>query len=383
MGIADLNYLQLNINAQINVNINFLDIVKFDYCACNRNYQKQKIYNIVFSYCFMKKRDMLALIVCIFFFMVGIVSAGNTQSQGVVSLFIENITCGNGICNSGETCSNCPADCGACVTPPSGGGGGGGVSKIKNFTLDKDLIKVTLKQGESRRETLTIRNGEIGSRINLRVDSEDLKKYMIINEESFFLAAGKSKTVNVDFFVGEDEIPETYLGRITVISEDLTKAVNVILEIKEKHALFDILTKVQNAFASPGQKINANIKLINVGDLRGVDVKLYYAIKDFNNSVITFKEETLAINQEIDIVRGLKLPEDIPLGKYVFYSSITYGGNLIASSSDVFDVVTPQELIMRNLMIAFLIVMFLVIVVMLIRLYEARKKERELKVAKT
>lgn len=25
-------------------------------------------------------------------------------------------TCGNGTCNSGETCSNCPADCGTCVT---------------------------------------------------------------------------------------------------------------------------------------------------------------------------------------------------------------------------------------------------------------------------
>lgn len=32
-------------------------------------------------------------------------------------------SCGDGSCNGSETCSSCPADCGAC--PPSGGGGGG------------------------------------------------------------------------------------------------------------------------------------------------------------------------------------------------------------------------------------------------------------------
>jgi len=32
--------------------------------------------------------------------------------------------CGDGSCNSGETCSTCPTDCGTC--PSSGGGGGGG-----------------------------------------------------------------------------------------------------------------------------------------------------------------------------------------------------------------------------------------------------------------
>lgn len=33
-------------------------------------------------------------------------------------------SCGDGSCNGSETCSTCPADCGAC--PASGGGGGGG-----------------------------------------------------------------------------------------------------------------------------------------------------------------------------------------------------------------------------------------------------------------
>ena len=308
--------------------------------------------------------------------MASMVSA-DRQSQGVVSLFIENKTCGNGFCNNGETCSSCPDDCGVCVVPPiagGGGGGGGGAVKARNFTINPNLIKVTLKQGESKREVLTIENGNRASRTNLSIDSEALKKYIIISEESFFLVAGESKKINVDFFVGEDAPPETYLGRIIVRSEDLTKAVNVILEIKEKMALFDIITKVQNSLVSPGKRVNANIKITNIGDLMDVNVTLYYAIKDFNNSVIIFREETLIVNKELGVIRGLNLSEDIPLGTYAFYSKIVYGKNLTASSSDVFEVVTPSELLIRNLLIVFLIILFFVIVVMIRRLYLARKK---------
>ena len=331
----------------------------------------------------MKKRGMTILCLFIMIVMAGVVFGGNTQSQGVVSLFIENNTCGNGVCSNGETCSTCPADCGACPVAPSGGGGGGGGDvKVKNLSLDKDLIKVSLKQGKSVRETLTINNGAVGSMVKLSVDSEALKRYMILSEESFFLAAGKSKTVNVDFFVGETELPETYLGRIIVSSEGLIRVVNVLLEIKEKRALFDIITKVQNAFTYPGGNVNANMRLTNMGDLNNIDVTLYYAIKDFDNKVITFREETLAVDREIEITRGLDLPGDISLGSYVFYSSINYGENATATSSDVFEVISLRELVVRNLMIAFLVILVLVTVIMVLRIYGARKREQELRKSK-
>lgn len=41
--------------------------------------------------------------------------------------------CGNGTCETGENCQNCPADCGVC--PPSGGGGGGSYTPPKKFFI--------------------------------------------------------------------------------------------------------------------------------------------------------------------------------------------------------------------------------------------------------
>ena len=266
-------------------------------------------------------------------------------------------------------------------TPSGGGGGGRGAVLIKNFSLDKELIKVSIKQGENAKEFLAIKNTG-NTEIKIILEVSKLERFIILSDEEFVLKAGESKTIGIDLFAKENEAADSYLGKIIVSGEGIRKTVSVILEIKEKRALFDVVTKAQNAFASPGNIVNANIKLINMGDLENVDVLLYYAIKDFNNSLITFREETLAINRELEITRGLELPEDIPLGKYVFYSSITYGGNLIASSSDVFEVITSGQLLMRNLIITFSAILFIIALIILIRFYGARKNEHKLRKSK-
>jgi hypothetical protein len=64
-----------------------------------------------------------------------------------LDLSIIGDVCGEGLCTSGESCSSCPSDCGACQTvqPPSGGGnsgggsssGGGGISSTPKQNLSQ------------------------------------------------------------------------------------------------------------------------------------------------------------------------------------------------------------------------------------------------------
>lgn len=60
-------------------------------------------------------------------YIIFIASADNRSAQtNNITLTVSNVAdCGLDGCESGETCSTCPADCGACPAAPSGGGGGG------------------------------------------------------------------------------------------------------------------------------------------------------------------------------------------------------------------------------------------------------------------
>jgi hypothetical protein len=67
------------------------------------------------------------LLFSIFYFLNSNVSADTSTLTITVVPITPPPTCGNGTCGGGETCSSCPADCGACPSGGGGGGGGGGI----------------------------------------------------------------------------------------------------------------------------------------------------------------------------------------------------------------------------------------------------------------
>lgn len=215
----------------------------------------------------------------------------------------------------------------------SGGGGGGGIS-VSNFTIDKDLIRVTMKQGETRRETLEITNtGNTGLDISLEKSVTNLA----ISENSFYLKPKETKILNLDFFAGEDEAPDSYIGRIIISAGGIIKVVNVISEVRAKKPLFDVETRVTKKYARAGEPVDASILVTNLGDLKHIDVILHYAIRGFDGREITFREESVAIENKLTLDKTLILPRDIQPGIYIFYSRVYYW-NVSASSSDTFDV---------------------------------------------
>lgn len=216
--------------------------------------------------------------------------------------------------------------------PPSGGGG---VGIISNFIVDKDLIKVLIKQGGSQREIIRINNiGNIA--LNITIESS-LDKFMVISEESFSLSAGESKEIFIDIFAKEEEIPDAYTGKITIKGGNIEKIINVIIEVKERRPLFDVSLEVLSKELKQGGNVKADFHISNLGDLKNIDISLYYSIEDFEGNIITFKEESISIDEQLDITRKLRLPKEIPLGNYAFHLKVSYD-NITASGTDVFEV---------------------------------------------
>jgi hypothetical protein len=88
------------------------------------------------------------LFLCFFFLALPLVSAQLSQSgQTPISLSVfEPNVCGNGVCEIGEDCHNCPQDCGVCPTPtPPGGPGPGIYIPPPNVSVSPYNLSITLK----------------------------------------------------------------------------------------------------------------------------------------------------------------------------------------------------------------------------------------------
>jgi hypothetical protein len=273
---------------------------------------------------------------------------------------------------------------------PSGGGGGGRVVPEEeipedkpDFEVDPNFIKVKIKPGESRSEVIEIRNiGEIV--LDMDLDVGLISKYLSLSEESFLLEPGDSKKINLDISVGDEEVPDAYIGRIIVHGGGITKIVNVIIEIKEKSPLFDIQTQVVKTAIRPMADVRAKIHISKTGDVGPIDLLLYYAIKDIRGKVLVSEQETITIDKETTITKSLSMPEDYSCTDYVFYAKATYNDKS-ASSADVFSIICKEGLLAgmaefgygKSGSLMFFLVVF--VVGMLIVVLSNAKKYNELK----
>ncbi len=237
--------------------------------------------------------------------------------------------------------------------PPAGGGaagaGGGaaGEAAITGFTISRDLIKVIIKQGENIRESIRVKNtGD--TNINIKVRAENIGDLVAIDQKSFTLKPAGEESIKLDIFATEEQDVDAYIGRIIISGAGIRKIVNVIIEVREKKPLFDILVNIKKKKLRPGDDVKVDIEVTNMGDLEYIDVLLYYAIKDFQGNTITFKEESLAIKQKLKVPRELEIPEDLPEGDYVFYTKVSFE-DIVATGVDTFKVTTEQPFTLRIL----------------------------------
>jgi len=222
-----------------------------------------------------------------------------------------------------------------------GGGSGGRTEIIRDFTVNPDLIKITLKQGNLITKTLEIKN--IGNtNLNIIITPFNLDGFLLIEEKELFLKRRESKIITLDLFSSVEQTPGINFGKLIIQSGDIIKEIPLIIEIKGKEAIFDIQVKVKDKNKLKGEDVEADITLSNFGDLKPVDVTLYYALMDLEGKEIIFATETLALEDKLKITRSFTVPAAIEAGNYLFYAKLTYI-NQTAFGSDTFTVISEQQ----------------------------------------
>jgi uncharacterized membrane protein len=204
---------------------------------------------------------------------------------------------------------------------------------------------------------------------------------LFLSEEKFSLSPQESKRVDITVFAEDKETPDVYTGKIKIKSGDLTKYVNVLINVKERSPLFDVRGELTEDYVYPGQKVEVDFNLTNMGHLKNIDVSFYYAIKDFEGNVLTFKEESIAIEDKLELVRSLSIPRNLPPGQYILYLKASYEDN-IATSSYAFFVLEGNDRRLRSsvAILTLLVVADLIIIYLLVRnRKERRKKEQKSK----
>lgn len=257
-------------------------------------------------------------------------------------------------------------------TPP---GGGGGARITKDFSINPEEIKISLKEGESTTREITIKN--IGNReIEIILQNAGLNGLIKINETNFTLKPRESKTIFLEISVNTPA--GLYIEKLIISGAEIEKELVVFIEIESKEVLFDVSLKIPRRFTYvlPGEIISAKITLHNLKDEKEVEVNISYIIKDSEREELISEQETLKIEGKKVFTKDFKIPEDAKFGRYILYVKLDYE-NKIASSSELFTIGKPSLINEENIL--YLTIIILIILIAIVA-YSMRKiwKERKM-----
>ncbi len=256
-------------------------------------------------------------------------SGGSAESSSYISNigWFFYLTCGDNTCDTGETCSNCPVDCGACpVAPPSGGGTTGGGAAGEGCTREWVC-------SEWYPEPCT---------------TDGIQKRVCVNR-------GTCKTE------GMPELEKSCIPEI----------------IPPAEPLFDLTAKIPISYkyVLQGDSVEMEVGLINMGNRTTLDVFFKYWIVDENNHLIAELTETKAVGEGDKFPVRFPLSGKIKTGTYKFYVQIIYDDK-IAIAEDYFEVVQNRFIAFFKFLfdIIWIPLIILVIIIILIILFIRRRR---------
>ena len=297
------------------------------------------------------------------------------SSNGSTSSFFSNIGWFDVFLGKKETIVVTPSVSSGGTT--SGGGGGGGSPTLKTEKLTG--IKVIPTSFNLPATVGIIGNGKLtiiserNNATNLKINVETLDKEIVFKENEIILGSGETK--NLDFDIIPPNEPGIYTGKIIISDVDKNSLeIPFTLNVKSKSSLFDILIDLSDEYKiiKQGQRIPAQITLVQAGLEENVDVRLVYLIKDFEGNNLFEESETIAINKQKTFQHIYKT-DKLKEGSYIVGVEVIYSGG-VATASHQFEVSNEKIPLWKKFILAEVIagISILLIIIILIITYKRK-----------
>jgi len=295
--------------------------------------------------------------------------------------------CEGGFCCS-SLCSNSSCPSPSPSPGPSGGGGGGtsaggggggyisNITKERNpkpseealndFSISPDSIKEDLTLGAAKTKNIVIKNTG-STKLNFELSVLTVNNFVFLSENSFSLEPGQEKTLEVNM-VGKKL--GSYFGEIEAKANGVSKSISIVIDVESEQVLFDVKMDIPSEYKEikAGDKLKAQITLLNVGPPKKVDVTTNYVIKNKRGSVIYEGSETFAVEKQTSFAKSFDIPSTAEAGDYLAVVEVLYK-NSFAVSSELFKVVAKKYgisgALTSNKLLMFLFAVLIVLAVVL------------------
>ncbi len=242
-----------------------------------------------------------------------------------------------------------PSPGGGTTTGGGGGGGGGAVpEKKEEFTLIPNAVKISAKQGETKKASITLKNtGTENLDLILQligIDTDIVTFPTGLQEYSLTLLKGQELVIPLTATIPALYKVGAYSGIILARTSRTTKESALFLEVKPAVALLDSSVTILPAYKkiSPGGAMYTTFSIKNLGPPRRVDVQLVYGIQDIQGREYDLKREILAVETQTEITRAFLTPYNLQPGTYLLYAKVTYRDSEDITT-DTFEI-TAEEL---------------------------------------
>ncbi|HDI12625.1 MAG TPA: DUF87 domain-containing protein, partial [Hadesarchaea archaeon] len=196
------------------------------------------------------------------------------------------------------------------------------------LTITPSSLSITMYEGEASSGELYIRNNLSSSQtVFAWVENGDsLENFLSFSGSPLSLDSGESGTINFVVYIPMDTPAMMYSGVIKVHSESADVDVPVILRIMaRKRNLLDLKVMPLNYEVAPGDVIQTEVYLYNMGDEPKVDTNVLLELVDPRTlEVIARQGEALAVETAMTKTISMVVPEGVEERSYYIRGTAEY-----------------------------------------------------------